>query len=92
LGYAMSDQVCADCTMLQRAALDAIVRHNDAPSRLAIVKLRPDSAKRRGLEPVVEHLLQVRIAAVRAYQEHLDTHTHKLATAEFRPYGRASDP
>jgi hypothetical protein len=81
MGYAMGDQVCADCTMLQRAALDAIIRHNDAPSRLAIVKLRPDSAKRRGLEPVVDHLLQVRIAAVRAYQEHVDAHGKGVATA-----------
>jgi hypothetical protein len=79
MGYGMAEQVCADCTMLQRAALDAIIRHNEAPSRLAIVRLRPDSAKRRGLEPVVEHLLQVRITAVRAYQEHVDTHNQKAA-------------
>ena len=70
----MDDAVCADCTMLHQAALDGIIRHNYAQSRLAIAKLQHDSPQIRVLEPLVEHLLQVQSAAVRAYQAHRDTH------------------
>jgi hypothetical protein len=65
--------------MLRQAAFVAIIRHNYAPSRLAIAKMRSDNPKRRVLEPVMEHLLQERSAAVRAYQEHMETHTQKAA-------------
>jgi hypothetical protein len=61
--------------MLRHSAFVAIIWHNYAPSRLTIAKMRPDSPKRVVLEPVVENLFQVRIAAVRAYQEHVKTHT-----------------
>jgi hypothetical protein len=77
----MDDPQCADCKMLRQAALVAVLRHNYAPGRLAIEKMRHDSPKRRFLEPVVEQLLQERSAAVRAYQEHTDTHA-KAASAE----------
>lgn len=74
---AMDDPQCADCKMLQQAALVAVLRHNYAPSRLAIGKMRHDSPKKRFFEPVVEQLLQERSAAVRAYQEHVDRHGQK---------------
>ena len=70
----MDDAVCADCRMLQQAALVAVIRLNYAPSRLAIGKMRKDSPKRKVLEPLLGHLFQVRIVAGRAYQEHVDAH------------------
>jgi hypothetical protein len=60
--------------MLQQAAHVAIVRHNYAESRAAIAKLLDDNRSIRDLEPLVESLLQARSVAVRAYQEHVDTH------------------
>ena len=75
----MDDSVCADCAMLYRAALDALIRHTYARSRLATAKLQHDSLKIRVWMPVVEHLLQDRFDAVAAYQEHIDTHTQKAA-------------
>jgi hypothetical protein len=74
MGYAMDDGICADCNTLQQAVLDATIRHIQTESRLAIAKLQHDSPKARALKPVVEHLLQERSAAVRAYQQHIDTH------------------
>jgi hypothetical protein len=38
--------------MLQKAALDAIIRHNYAESRLAIAKLQHNSPEIEVLEPV----------------------------------------
>ena len=70
--------------MLQQAALDVIIRHTYAQSRLEIAKLQHDSLQLGILEPVVEHLLQERSAAVRAYHEHIDTHAQKQPKAEFR--------
>ena len=75
----MEDAVCAECTMLYQKALDAIIRHNYIRSRLAMAKLQRDTPKIRVLEPVVRHLYQARSAAIRAYQEHIDTHTAKAA-------------
>jgi hypothetical protein len=77
----MDDAVCADCKMLQQAALEAIIRHNRAHSRLALARLQRDFPKIKVLEPVVEHLLQERSATVRAYQQHIDTHA-KEATSQ----------
>jgi hypothetical protein len=76
---AMGDVVCADCETLQQAALEATIRHFRAESSLAIAKLAQDSRKIRALEPLVESLFQARSAAVRAYQEHIATHTQKSA-------------
>jgi hypothetical protein len=67
--------------MLQKAALDAIIRHTYAESRLAIAKLRDDSLEIGVFKPVSEHLLQARSAAARAYEEHLDMHPEKAASA-----------
>jgi hypothetical protein len=75
----MDDLACDDCMMLQKAALDAIIRHTDAESRLAIAKLQHDSLQTGILEPVVEHLFQERSSAVRAYQEHISTHAQEAA-------------
>jgi hypothetical protein len=75
----MDDPGCADCTILYQAALQAIIRHNYARSQLALAKVQRDSQRIRVWEPVVEHLLQARSAAVRAYQEHVDTHAQKAA-------------
>jgi hypothetical protein len=79
LAAVMDDAVCADCTRLYQAALDALIRHNYVRSRLAIAKLERDTPKIRVLEPVVEHLGQARKAAIRAYQEHVATHAQKAA-------------
>ena len=75
----MGDEVCTDCTLLQRAALDAIIRHTYTESRLTIAKLLHDSLQIGFLEPMVEYLLRERSAAVRAYQEHIDLHAQKAA-------------
>jgi hypothetical protein len=79
----MDDGICADCTRLHQAALDAIVRHSHARSRLALAlaKLQDNSFEIKVLEPVVEHLFRARRAAVRTYQEHVDTHAQKVASA-----------
>jgi hypothetical protein len=76
----MDDAVCEDCKTLQQAALRAIIRHHYARRQLALAKLQHDRLRIRVLGAVVERLLQVRIAAVRAYQEHLDAHA-KAASA-----------
>jgi hypothetical protein len=65
--------------MLYQAALQAIIRHNYARSRLAIAKLEHHGPQIEVWEPMVEHLLQARSAAVRVYQEHVDTHAQKVA-------------
>jgi hypothetical protein len=70
----MDDEMCADCTVLQQEALKATVGHFHAESRLTIAKLVHDSPTIRALEPLVDSLFQARSAAVRAYQEHSDTH------------------
>jgi hypothetical protein len=67
--------------MIQKAALDAIIRHTYAESRLAIAKLRHDSTEIIVFKSVVEHLLQARFVAVRAYQEHEYTHLQEAASA-----------
>jgi hypothetical protein len=72
----MNDAVCADCTMLQKAALAAIMQHNLAESRLAIAKLHHDSPSATILEPQVEHLLEERRAAVQA-AKNISPRTHK---------------
>jgi hypothetical protein len=71
---AMDDAICADCEMLQQAALEATIRHIRAESSLAIAIMAHDSRKIGHLEPLVERLFQERNAAVRAYQEHVDVH------------------
>ena len=76
----MDDGICADCNTLQQAALNATIRHIHAESRLAIAKLVHDSRAITGLQPLVDSLFQERSAAVRAYQEHTDTHA-KAASA-----------
>jgi hypothetical protein len=76
---AMDDAACADCEMLQEAALNATIRHFHAESRLTIAKLIHDSQAIRALEPLVDSLFQTRSAAVQAYQEHVDTHAQKAA-------------
>jgi hypothetical protein len=78
-GAAMDDGVCADCDTLQQAALNATIRHIQAESRLTIAKLVNDRRTIRHLEPLVETLFQTRSAAVRAYQEHINTHAQKTA-------------
>jgi hypothetical protein len=75
----MDDGVCADCTTLYQAALVAIIPHNYARSQLALAKLQRDSPRIKVWGPVVKHLLQARSAAVRAYQEHVDTYGQKAA-------------
>jgi hypothetical protein len=75
----MVDEICADCTILHQAALEATVRHFHAESRLAIAKLVHDSRVLKDLELPVESLFQARSAAVRAYQEHVETHAQKAA-------------
>ena len=77
----MDDLACDDCMMLQKAALDAIIRHTDAESRLAIAKLQNDSLQIEILEPLVERLFQERSAAVQAYKEHIATHPQDAASA-----------
>ena len=77
----MDDGICADCTTLHQAALDAIIRHTYTQGRLAIAKLQHDSLQIGVLEPVVEHWLRERSAAVRAYQEHVDTHAKEAASS-----------
>jgi hypothetical protein len=72
---AMDDAICPECKKLQQAALVAIMRHDHAQDRLTGAKLRRDSLQIIVLEPEVEHLFRERSAAVRAYGEHLDTHT-----------------
>jgi hypothetical protein len=67
--------------MFQKAALAAIMQHNLAESRLAIAKLQHDSPTTTILEPQVEHLLEERRTAVRAYQEHLATHPQEAGSA-----------
>ena len=76
---AMDNAVCTDCEMLQQAALNATVRHFHADSRLTIAKLVHDSRTITALQPLVDSLFEARSAAVRAYQEHVDTHTQKAA-------------
>jgi hypothetical protein len=76
----MDDGACADYEILQQAALAAIMQHNLAESRLEIAKLQRNSPQIEALESVGERLLQKRIAAVRAYQEHLAIHS-KAASA-----------
>ena len=65
--------------MLYQAALQAIIRHNYARSQLALAQLQRNSQRIRVWQQIVEHLLQARSAAVRAYQEHVDTHAQKAA-------------
>jgi hypothetical protein len=77
----MDDKVCAACDILQQAALNATIRHIHAESRLTIAKLVHDSRNIGYLEPLVADLFQERSAAVRAYQEHTDTHIQKAATS-----------
>jgi len=74
LATAMDDGICAECKVLQQKALDITTWHINAQSRLAAAKLRYDNPQRRVLALEVEILLQARRAAVRAYQEHVDTH------------------
>jgi hypothetical protein len=62
--------------MLRQTALEAIILHNHALSRLAIAKLQNDRPKIRALEPMVERLFEARCVAVGVYQKHIDT-THK---------------
>jgi hypothetical protein len=81
-GIAHMDEVCAECVMLQQAALEATIHHIRAESSLSIAKLEHDSRKIRDLEPLVESLFQARSAAVQAYQEHIDTHPQKAAQSE----------
>jgi hypothetical protein len=75
----MDDAVCADCKVLQEAALNATIRHFHAESRLTIAKLVHDRRTISELEPLVDSLFQARSAAVQAYQEHRDTHGQKAA-------------
>jgi hypothetical protein len=75
----MDDAGCADCTTLYHAALQAIIQHNYARSQLALAQLQRNSQRIRVWQQIVEHLLQARSAAVRAYQEHVDTHAQKAA-------------
>ena len=70
---------------------NATIRHIRADSRLAVAKLIEDSRNLIDLEQLVDSLLQERIAAVRAYQEHVDAHakkavvpTHSLSTPSMR--------
>jgi hypothetical protein len=77
----MEDRACADCETLEQSALNATIRHIQADSRLAIAKLIHDSRNLIDLEQLVDSLLQERIAAVRAYQEHVDAHAKKAASA-----------
>jgi hypothetical protein len=79
MGHEMDYGTCADCEMLHEVARDAIMQHVYTESKLSIAKLQHDSPKTRVLEPLVETLFQTRSAAVRAYQEHVDTHTQKAA-------------
>ena len=62
---------CVDSEMLHEQARDAIVHHFRSLSRLAIKKLPHDRPKTKVLGPGVEHLLQVRSAAV-----HLPSRQH----------------
>jgi hypothetical protein len=71
--------MCADCKILRKAARDAVTRYAKAQRRLAIARLQQDSPQIGILEPVAQRLDQARCAAVRAYQEHVDTHTPKAA-------------
>ena len=75
----MDEALCVNCTTLYEAALDAIIRHNYARSRLAIAKLQGHEQQIRVWEPVVKHLYKVRSAAIQAYQEHMDSHAQKTA-------------
>ena len=76
------DDECAECVMLQQAALEATIRHIRAESSLSIAKLEHDSQKIRHLEPLVESLFQARSTAVRAYEEHIDTHAKNQPNAK----------
>jgi hypothetical protein len=75
----MDDAVCADCEIFQQAALNATIRHFHAESRLTIAKLIRDRLAISDLEPLVESLFQARSSAVRAYQDHIDTHAQEAA-------------
>jgi hypothetical protein len=81
MGYTMDGWTCADCEMLHEVARDAIMQHVYTESRLATARLIHDRPRTVVLEPVVEHLLQERTAAVRAYQEHVDAHAKEAGTA-----------
>jgi hypothetical protein len=75
----MDDVVCTNCKVLQQIALDTTIRHLQARGRLALAKLKQDSPNIRDLEPIVERMFRERTTAVRAYREHIDTHTQKAA-------------
>jgi hypothetical protein len=77
--HTIDDGMCADCETIQQSALNATIRHFQADSRLKTAKLVHDSGSIRDLEPLVESLFQTRSAAVRAYQEHIASHTQKTS-------------
>jgi hypothetical protein len=81
MSYAMDGWMCADCEMFHELARDAIMQHVCTESRLAIARLIHDCPRTGVLEPVVEHLLRERTAAVRTYQEHVAAHAKEAVSA-----------